>query len=200
TTTVGTGTWSVIVTDGFGCTGTDEVNVLSASSPTALYTVTPPSPQQPGVTALFTDASQGNGAAITTWQWWFGNTIDESSEQNPAVTFLLPGQYPVQLIVTTEAGCTDTLLTTYIVAPGDVIVPNVFSPNGDGSNDFLEFSNAQYYPNTWLQVFNRWGQKIYENFHYQNNWNAPGVSEGTYFFVLRLEDQREWTGAVTLLR
>ena len=49
-------------------------------------------------------------------------------------------------------------------------------------------------------MFNRWGQMIYQSSSYQNNWRAPGVPEGTYFFVLKLPDGKDYSGHVTLLR
>lgn len=197
---VGTGTWSVTVTDANGCTGTDQVDVASAEAPTAAFTVAPASPQQPGVTATFNDGSLANGSTIVGWHWTFGGEVPDSHEQDPVITFDEPGQYAVQLVVTNVEGCTDTVVSYYVVAPGDIVVPNIFSPNGDGENDYLMFSNAQYYPNTQLQVYNRWGKLIYENGNYRNTWSAQGVSEGTYFFLLRLQDGREWHGAVTLVR
>ncbi len=198
--TVGSGNYSVTVTDQYGCTGSDAVTVVSAQTPTALFNVQPPSPQPPGVTAQFTSTSLGNGSTIVSWQWDFGNTIPGSGQENPAVTFDQPGLYPVTLVVTTAEGCTDTIASAYIVAPADVIVPNVFSPNGDGQNDALMFSNAQYFANNHLRVYNRWGQQIYESLNYQNTWTAQGLSEGTYYFVFAMTDGRKWAGPVTLLR
>ncbi|HNK42490.1 MAG TPA: gliding motility-associated C-terminal domain-containing protein, partial [Flavobacteriales bacterium] len=79
-------------------------------------------------------------------------------------------------------------------------VPNVFSPNGDGKNDVLEFTGVEYFPGNHLRVFNRWGQPIYEASSYKNTWRASGVPEGTYFYVLKLPNGKEYTGHVTLLR
>jgi gliding motility-associated-like protein len=103
------------------------------------------------------------------------------------------------LTVTTADGCTNTYTYTQVVRPTEISIPNVFSPNGDGLNDVLEFPGVEYYANAQLSVFNRWGQEIYTNGNYKNTWNARDVSDGTYFFVLKV-DGKEYTGAVTLLR
>lgn len=196
---VGSGTWSVVVTNAFGCTGTDAVTVVSAQQPTAFFLPTPPSPQVPGITAVFEDGSNGNGGAITEWSWTFGD-IGTSDDQDPAFTFTLPGAYPVTLDITTADGCTATYSSVYIVAPADVFIPNVFTPNGDGDNDALAFSNAQYFPNNQLKVYSRWGNVVYESSNYQNNWSPRDVSEGTYYFIFTMADGRNWAGHVTLLR
>ena len=76
----------------------------------------------------------------------------------------------------------DTVHVTGIIC--DIVSPTVITPNGDGSNDYLVFVGLEYYPGSTLQVFNRWGQKIYESNDYQNNWSPSGVSDGTYFYIL----------------
>ena len=196
---VGTGTWSVTVTNADGCEGASApVNVVSANNPTASFQISPSNEVLPGTNVQFTDLSNGNGDAIVSWLW----TLDTAAfaTQNSNFTFTTPGVYAVTLLVTTSNGCTDQITLYVTVIPDEIITPNVFSPNNDGDNDFLEFSGVEYYPNTDLRVFNRWGQTVYENTSYKNTWSPKDVSEGTYFYVLRREDGKEYTGHVTLLR
>ena len=108
--------------------------------------------------------------------------------------------YPITLLVTTANGCTDTITYLFTVIPTEIFVPNVFSPNGDGDNDNLEFTGVEYYPNSDLKVFNRWGQTVYESTSYRNQWSPKDVSEGTYYYVLTRSDGKEYAGHVTLLR
>ena len=200
TITVGSGTYSVSVVNSDGCSGTSaSVTVNSAPDPIAFFTMNPPSPGVPGTTVQFTDASNGNGGTITGWFWEFGDG-DTSNDQDPAHTYLLPGNYVVILTVTSADGCTGTIALPYTIAPVDIFVPNVFSPNNDNLNDALEFTNLEFYPGSRLIVYSRWGNVVYESNSYQNNWKAPDVSEGTYFFILTLNDGREYSGHVTLLR
>ncbi|MDX9751042.1 MAG: PKD domain-containing protein [Flavobacteriales bacterium] len=198
---VGTGMYTVTVTSAEGCTGTSApFSVTVGNTPTAGIHTDPTSPQPPGTNVHFFDASDGNGSVVTGWEWTFGPPDESSTEQDPEFTYDLPGTYPVSLIVTTAEGCTDTVAINYIIIPDDVEIPNVFTPNGDGMNDFLVFANVQYYANH-LTVFNRWGQAVYEQANYMNNWRATDMPEGTYFFVLKLiEEDREVTGHVTILR
>ncbi|MBL7962700.1 MAG: gliding motility-associated C-terminal domain-containing protein [Flavobacteriales bacterium] len=201
--TAGTGNYSVTVTDANGCAGTSAaVNVLIAPDPTASFITDPLSPQQPGVEVDLASTSSGNGGTIPNpagYAWDFGNG-QTATGQSVSITYPVPGIYTITLTVTTTDGCTDVATWTYVVQPQEIFVPNVFSPNGDGYNDELEFVNLQYYDGAHLIVYSRWGNVVYENFSYKNTWRAQGVSDGTYFFVLTLKDGRQYSGHVTLLR
>jgi gliding motility-associated-like protein len=201
TNAVGTGSYTVTVTTPEGCSGTSApFDVLVGNTPTAGINADPASPQNPGTTVQFSDASNGNGSQIVDWQWSFGDGGAGSSQPGGSHTYNTPGTYEVTLVVTTAEGCVDTATIAYVIRPADVIIPNVFSPNGDGVNDALVFENVQYYNNT-LTVFNRWGQEVFTANNYKNNWRAIDVPDGTYYFVLVLnEDGREFTGHVTILR
>jgi gliding motility-associated-like protein len=79
-----------------------------------------------------------------------------------------------------------------------VIVPEAFSPNGDGANEIFEIIGIEDYPNNRLSVFNRYGHKVYEKRGYDNSWEGRSESpvtlgngllpKGTYFYVLDLGD------------
>jgi hypothetical protein len=51
-----------------------------------------------------------------------------------------------------------------------------------------------------VRIFNRWGQKVYEANNYANNWAAPGLSDGTYFYEVQVSNEdKAHTGHVTIL-
>jgi gliding motility-associated-like protein len=68
----------------------------------------------------------------------------------------------------------------------DVIVPNIITPNGDGENQFLVFENLELFPQPKLEVFNRWGTRVFQSDNYQNNWAPTDLNPGVYFFTLEL--------------
>lgn len=198
---VGTGTYSVTVTNDEGCSGTSaSVNVNSANSPTASFIGNPNGTVFPGATVTYTNQSNPNGGTIVSVVWTT-DSIGGGNGNTFTHTFTTPGEYHITLTVTTADGCTGTYTYVQIVVPVTIIIPNVFSPNNDGENDALAFEGAQYYPNTSLSVFNRWGQEVYSSTNYKNTWK-PGkdIPEGTYFFILKLINGDEYTGNVTLLR
>jgi gliding motility-associated-like protein/uncharacterized repeat protein (TIGR01451 family) len=74
---------------------------------------------------------------------------------------------------------------------------NEFSPNGDGTNDLLKINNLEDYPGNSIEVFNRYGNKIFEaqGMTDGNSWdgtrNGEQVPTGTYFYILDLGDGSE---------
>ena len=69
-----------------------------------------------------------------------------------------------------------------------LVVPNVLTTNNDNINDLLVIKNKEDYTEVSIQIFNRWGNLIYENSNYQNDWNGTDQSgkpleEGVYFYT-----------------
>ena len=67
---------------------------------------------------------------------------------------------------------------------------NIFTPNNDGTNDFFVPINLNQYPNPYLLIFNRWGELVYENSNYQNDWSGnhyksgEELKEGIYYYLI----------------
>ena len=88
------------------------------------------------------------------------------------------------------------------VEPSCLIVYNEFSPNGDGVNETFTIDCISRYPNNVLKVFNRWGNIVFEQRSYNNNWDGTSngratvqkgqqLPVGTYYYVLDLGDGSE---------
>jgi len=102
------------------------------------------------------------------------------------LSFTTTGKYTVTYSI--SSGCAaDTTASVYVkrcIAPV-LIVPNVFSPNGDGVNDTWHVDANVGLTDFQLEVFNRWGQVVYSSKNAQPYWNGDGVVEGEYYFVLK---------------
>ena len=61
---------------------------------------------------------------------------------------------------------------------------NVFTPNGDGMNDYFTLFNLDDYPSAAVKIFNRWGKVVYENENYQNDWDGGDLNAGTYYYIV----------------
>jgi gliding motility-associated-like protein len=96
------------------------------------------------------------------------------------------------------AGDSNESLPTIIKIPDiELFVPEVITPNGDGKNDFFIIKGTQG-KSVNLIVFNRWGNKVYENNQYDNTWdgtpNAGGIigdgklPQGTYYYIVEFSD------------
>ncbi|MBC8988382.1 gliding motility-associated C-terminal domain-containing protein, partial [Pedobacter sp. N36a] len=77
-------------------------------------------------------------------------------------------------------------MVTINVVPPDLEIPNTFTPNGDGKNDTFQIVGRENYENIDLAVFNRWGDQVYKNNNYKDEWDGAGLNDGTYFYVLKL--------------
>lgn len=99
-------TYNVLVTNTFGCQANDQVLVNVNPLPVASFTSSGAVCQFNNVT--FTDHSTAGTGTVTSWAWDFGNNVS-SSAQNPVVPYNTPGNYTVSMIVTSAAGCKDTV-------------------------------------------------------------------------------------------
>ena len=77
-------------------------------------------------------------------------------------------------------------MVTINVVPPDLEIPNTFTPNGDGKNDTFQIVGRENYEYIDLAVFNRWGDQVYKNNNYKDEWDGNGLIDGTYFYVLKL--------------
>jgi gliding motility-associated-like protein len=152
----------------------------------------------PEAEVRFTDLSVG----AQSWLWDFGDG-NGSHAQHPVHLYEQPGSYQVILVATDEYGCSDTAtMSPFLIETPDLFIPNVFTPNEDGINDVfgIEYSgNAPFN----LQVFNRWGQKVYESNSALEPWDGRGsrgqlLSAGVYYYVLKI-GEKEFKGNVTVL-
>ncbi len=102
-------------------------------------------------------------------------------------------------------GTSDTLVD------GDLQIFTAVSPNGDGFNDTFIIQGIEQFPNNELSIFNRWGVEIYNKKGYDNSWG--GISEGritiskdqelpvgTYYYVLKIEGQKDRAGYLYINR
>ncbi len=110
-----------------------------------------------------------------------------------------------------------TFYDTVYVSDCDIIlhVPNVFTPNGDGTNDYFRIENLDKFPNTEVYVFNRWGRTVFTSRNYglecvsngdpgcwngQVNNSGGQCPEGTYYYIIRLPGDDERKGSLNLFR
>ncbi|WP_158642706.1 Calx-beta domain-containing protein [Chitinophaga japonensis] len=104
------------------------------------------------------------------------------------------------------SGVADTTVIPVDQGPAqgaELSFPNVFTPNGDGLNEYFKITNVETYPGSELYIYNRWGGQVFAAKDYRNDWNGNGLNEGTYFYVLRVkigEEEKLYKGWVEILR
>ena len=80
----------------------------------------------------------------------------------------------------------------------------LFTPNGDGFNDYWELPKLQEWGKCNVRVYNRWGKLVYSNPDYDNLWNGTfdgnPLPEGAYYFVIKTENAGTVSGTVNIVR
>jgi gliding motility-associated-like protein len=131
-------------------------------------------------------------------------------DSSHAATYVVkqPGTYWVRAYVA-EYDITST--DTIVISAGDnnicnplLTIPNVITPNGDSQNDNFVIQNAETFEIA-LQIYNRWGNLIYETTSYQNDFSCTQYADGVYFYVLKAKSKRngrekEYKGSLTVIK
>lgn len=142
------------------------------------------------------------------WGYWIinGDQIIEGFEAD--VEFNTLDVWEVLLVVESPLGCPGEAIGIYYPL-ADVYVPNAFTPNNDGTNDFWTIDGHDL---AWLnvQIFNRWGDIVFESNEISPKWDGGFnsgeyfVSDGVYFYQLKAQGTRgniiEKTGIITVIR
>ncbi|MDX2245624.1 MAG: PKD domain-containing protein [Bacteroidia bacterium] len=153
--TPGSYTVSLTTTNIEGCVGTDTlVNFIQVNTPPVAAFVASDTAGCSPLQVLFTDASSGSGVSINGWNWTLGNG-STSAFPNPIGTYLNPGNYNVQLIVSDLNGCTDTATQNIevFVSPTANFVPLTTLACVNDPVDFLDLSGGPYPISNWLWNF-----------------------------------------------
>ena len=176
------GNYQYIVTDDNGCLDSLTITIIDGNyqvtdfsySPTDIFS---------GSDVLFEDLSFDT---TISWTWDYGNGFSDTV-QNPNYSFEIPGEYTICLTSSNSFNCIDTYCLDITVNSLDVTIPNIFTPNNDMINDVfaIEGINSQFS----LIILNRWGEKIFSQQPYLNNWDGRTssgleVPNGTYFYIL----------------
>lgn len=204
------------VTDARGCMQRDSVSLKAYPNPLIEIDTDPSDTvylQNPHVTYSFENLSI-DSLPLSNFYWILNSTYNlTSTELEPRFTYVETGDFTTELKVYNPQGCDTSYYRTIKVEPVKLKIPNVFTPNGDGVNDYfiisldnggglpsggdtrdggddvLEYENYdplnRYYESSELTIFNRWGRIVYHSKDYQNDWDGDNLSDGTYFYVLK---------------
>ncbi|MCB0738160.1 MAG: gliding motility-associated C-terminal domain-containing protein, partial [Bacteroidetes bacterium] len=158
-----------------------------------------------GLNLFLSNHSKGDSVA-----WKMNGELLELPENGLLNNLNFSKQYTVDLLAF-EKFCSDTFSQTFSAqnpASFNYSYPNVITPNNDGLNDcfLVETEQSRYCHNYRFWVYNRWGEILYKSeteneipcWDGTNMLNDQLVSQGTYFFILEIENQR-YNGTITVL-
>jgi gliding motility-associated-like protein len=119
------------------------------------------------------------------FKWSPSVGLDRDDVQNPVASPTENTKYSV--VITSDEGCVleDDILVEVLEKP---LIPNTFTPNGDGVNDVWRIKYLDSYPNVTVNIFNRYGVRVYASIGYIEAWsgifNGTALPVGTYYYVI----------------
>ena len=153
----------------------------------------------PGQTITLNGAATGNNISIL---WSPASLVSNPIIVNPSINLQYDQLFTIRVNSADGCSATDQVKVNVLLA---LIIPNVFSPNGDNINDTWTITNIEKYPTARIEIFNRYGQSIFVSTGYQNNWKGTYAGKdlpvGTYYWIInnpRLNNKM--SGAVSIIR
>ena len=204
-------TGSVVTTNG-GTVTVSNTNSCGTATATIIVTVTNLNASLSanpisGTTPLTVDFTN-NSIGATTYLWDFGNGTSANTQTVSSQTYNVVGSYVVYLLVT-SGSCLDidSLTINVLNQAGTIVIPNVFTPNGDSINDVFRVTGFNIIDFN-CTIFDRWGLQMFAWEGIKNGWdgktNDKDVPDGTYFYIINAKDidgaEIKKQGTVTLFK
>ena len=128
--------------------------------------------------------------------------LDSASIANPVSSPLQDITYQLNLTGKGNCSVSGTVFIKVLLGP---VVPNIFSPNGDGINDTWVIQYLESYPGCEIEVFNRGGQLVYKSIGYSTPWDGTYHGKplpiGTYYYLINPKNGRAlMSGSVTIIK
>lgn len=195
------GSYMVTAYNAMGCSVINEVTVSEQSLPFITISLDRDHPISRGESVILT------ASGADRYEWEPARGLDNPNSANPAATPDITTTYTVTGYNTDY--CKNTAEVTVYVTVDDMHVtpPALFSPNGDGTDDYWIIENIASYPECHFSVFNMQGSPVYQSgAAYNNDWDGRDnhgrpLSEGVYYYVFHCGGkQHEKSGSITIIR
>lgn len=191
------GNYTLTLTDSAGCNATENIIISEPLEITnnAILTNATCEEQNDGMIENFVSG----GTMPYSYVWSNGQTSEN-------LQYLYAGEYSVVISDFNSCVRVDTFTVDFDGFENCFFVPTVFTPNGDGVHDYWQIDGVYLFPSIQIQVFNRWGQLLFESNGYDTPWdgthNGKELPTADYYFIIILNDgEREpLTGTITIKR
>jgi gliding motility-associated-like protein len=112
------------------------------------------------------------------------------------------GKYRIQLYTQhpTEPRLAFSNYVPFEILLREVTVPNVITPNGDGANDFFLVEGIEFFPVNTVELYNRWGQRVFSAQNYANQFTPTNLEAGTYIYKVILPEKPLVQGALKIIK
>ena len=195
----GSYTVSLTITNSFGCKSSVATKVISINP----YPVVNAGPSrvvlEGGFITINATASNANGL---TYLWTPATGLNDPTLLTPVASPAQDTRYLLR--VTSDKGCSDTS-SVFVKVLFKPVVPNTFTPNGDGINDKWDILYIDSYPGSVIEVYTATGQPVFRSVGYNIPWDGTNkgksLPSGTYYYVIDPKNGRaKIAGYVTILR
>jgi gliding motility-associated-like protein len=187
------------------CRSLNDTILLTNATAEADFTFSPDTGYAPQLVS-FTNLSPDANQLRFVWDFGDGNG---SVEANPQHIYRAPGAYSVRLNVrNVVTGCSDSLLYEFVIIDSiQILLPNAFTPNGDGINDVFRGVIRNFEAFEFL-IYDRWGGLVFtgksETFTWDGTQNGEALPAGVYPYVLKAQGKNgrpyNRTGQIVLIR
>ncbi|MDY0142980.1 MAG: gliding motility-associated C-terminal domain-containing protein [Bacteroidales bacterium] len=191
------GLYTLMVSDNNGCTKDTVIHIYTVNSLTATVEVGKTSciGNYDGYIAIYAEGGTEPYSYYLMGTQWNSNIIDS----------LYRGEYYITVIDTNNCEFNLGPISVGDTDEDCLRIPAAFSPNGDGYNDEFFIENLHLYPRAVVQIFNRWGQLLYEepgtNGFWDGTYNGKPVPTGAYLYNIILNiDEDPRVGTITIIR
>ncbi len=195
--------------DSKGCKSSISSTVQVYPIPKADFYYLPELPNENDNVVTFTDYSKN--ATVKSWHWdFFSNGIDTATKQTATYKFPEIGNYFVYLKVVSDHSCSDSIVKKLtVVEDPTFFIPNSFTPNSDGNNDFF-IPRGIGVEKFQMDIFDRGGLLLYSTNDIEKGWDGKSkkggdiLVQGVYVYKITItlhnSKQKEYLGHLTLIR
>ncbi len=187
----------VAVSDSFGCMGADTISTNVLFNNETFDFTYEQTEIEATTTVRFIPSSQFSSSAKYHWEFLDGSG-QASFEKTPSHTFPSSGgTYEVKLTVRDVFSEDCNFEMTKFIELKDLELTNVFTPNGDGYNDYFRVGKLYGYN---VKLYNRWGEIVFESENYNNDFTGGDLPDGSYFYEVITESGKSYKQWIELIR
>ena len=142
--------------------------------------------------------------AYNTILWTPSSSLNNPAIESPEASPLVNTYYIINVLNNDGCSASDTALVKVV---NNIKIPNAFSPNGDGINDYWEIKDLNGINSVTVYIFDRNGQKVYDysgsNIAWDGKYGGQPVPVGTYYYIVKLNDElrsQTYSGWILLMR
>lgn len=198
--------------------GSYDGGITLTSGSTVLKVSMPNSKVRPAILTITADdktkiAGATNPELTVSYAGFVNNETVDQLTSKPTITtvatkFSVPGNYPITVFGASSFNYSIKYVNGILIVnalPPTIVIPNIFTPNGDGANDVWAITALKDYPAAIVSVYNRYGEQLYYspgNFKsWDGTYHGKILPTGVYYYIIQLDKtQPRIAGYVTIMR